>query len=107
MVGAVVLAVSLAASGSVYASPVAVRVPVQAKMGKTKMVSMNLRNDTKEPVKVKAGETEMTLEPGKLTPVKLPEGTTIIAQESTASRPAGSVIATVSSQLSDATVALK
>lgn len=107
VVSAMVLAVSLAASGSVYASPtLSMRVPVQAKMGKTKLVSMNLRNDSAQPIKVKAGDTEMVLEPGKLTPIKLAEGTTIVTQEASPSRPAGTLLATVSSALSGATIAL-
>ena len=105
---AMVLSASLVASGSMYASPtLGVRVPVQAKIGKTKMVSVNLRNDSKQPIKVKAGDAELTLEPGKLTPVKLSAGQTIVAQETSPERAAGTVIATVTSGLDGATIALR
>jgi hypothetical protein len=106
-----VLAAALLACESVYASPLtAVHIPVQAKLGKTakaKMVSLNLRNDSAAPIKVKAGDNEMTLAPGKLAAVKVAEGATIIAVEATPSFPAGAVLATVSSSLSQATLALK
>lgn len=108
VVSAMVLAAAIVASESAYASPaMSARVPIHAKFGKTKLVSFNLRNDSKEPIKVKAGETEITLEPGKLTPVKLAAGTTIVAQETTPHFPAGSVVATVTSDLSAATLSLK
>lgn len=91
-----------------YASPtLGARVPVQAMFGKSKTVSMNLRNDSKQPIKVKAGNAELTLEPGKVTAVKLNEGQTIVAQEATPDRPAGTVIATVTSGLDGATIAVR
>lgn len=108
LVSAMALSVSLLASGPMFASPtLGARVPVQAMFGKTKLVSVNLRNDSKQPIKVKAGDTELTLEPGKLTPVKMSEGQTIVAQDSTPDRPAGTIIATVNSSLSGATIALR
>ena len=107
VVCAMVMSASLLAGGPMLASPtLGVRVPVQAKFGKTRSVSLNLRNDTKQPVKVKAGDAELTLEPGKVTPLKLNEGQTIVAQETTPERQAGSIIATVTSGLSGATIAL-
>jgi hypothetical protein len=101
-------AVLLLAGETVYAAPLtAFNVPVQAKMGKTKLISLQLRNDSKEPLKVKAGDKEMTLAPGVETPVKLAAGTVIVAEETTPSFAAGSVLATVSSELSHATIAFK
>lgn len=103
-----VLAAVLLAGETVYAAPMtAFNVPVQAKMGKTKLVKLQLRNDSKEPLKVKAGDQEMTLQPGVETPVKLAPGTTIVAEETTPSFTAGSVLATVSAELNNATIALK
>jgi hypothetical protein len=103
-----VLAAVLLAGETVYAAPMtAFNVPVQAKMGKTKLVTLQLRNDSSQPLKVKAGDSEMTLEPGKVTQVKLAAGTTIVAEETTPSFAAGTVVATVTSDLSHVTIALK
>jgi hypothetical protein len=103
-----VLAALMLAGETVYAAPAAAfhSSDVPAKV-KTKMVSFRLRNDSNAPVKVKAGDQELTLEPGKPMPVKLPEGATVVAEETTPSFAAGTVLATASSSLSDATVALK
>jgi hypothetical protein len=48
----------------------------------------------------------MTLQPGTTAPVKLAVGETVIAQETTKNYAAGSVLVTVSSDISDATVTL-
>jgi hypothetical protein len=104
-----VLAAVLLAGETVYAAPRAALHPsdVQAKVGKQKMVRFQLRNDSKAPIKVKAGDQELTLEPGKPQQVKLPEGTTVVAEETTPDFAAGTVLATVSPNLTDATLALK
>ena len=103
-----VLATALVAGETANASAtVALHAPIHAKYGKTKLDSFNLRNDSKQPMKVKAGDTELTLEPGKLTNVKLAPGATIVAQETTPTFTAGTVVATVSPDLKNATVALR
>jgi hypothetical protein len=103
-----VLAVLLLAGETVYAAPKgASDVPARAKATNGKLVKFHLRNDSKTPLKVKVGDAEMTLIPGKETPVKAAEGTTIVAEETTPEFAAGSVLATVSDGLSDATIALK
>ncbi|HEX4154334.1 MAG TPA: hypothetical protein VHY48_01855 [Acidobacteriaceae bacterium] len=100
-----VLAAVLLAGETVYAAPFHKSdVPAHAKV---KLVSFNLRNDSRTPLKVKAGDQELTLAPGKVTPVKLATGTTIVAEETTPEFEAGAVLATVASNLSDATIALK
>lgn len=103
-----VLAVVLLAGETVYAAPRSPSsdVPARAKVS-GRLVSFQLRNDYSHPLKVKAGDEELTLAPGKAVKVKLHEGATIVAEESTPSFTAGSVLATVSSGLSDATVAIK
>ena len=72
-----------------------------------KMVSFNVRNDSKEPIKVKAGDSEVTLEPGKVVPMKLEVGVKIVAEETTPTFAAGTVISVVSTDLADTTIALK
>lgn len=104
-----VLAVVLMAGESMFAAPLtALRVPVHAKMGKQKdMVSFHLRNDSKEPLTIKAGAQEMTLEPGKPVGVTLKVGETVTIAKATANFQEGAVLATVSQDLKDTTIALR
>jgi hypothetical protein len=104
-----VLAAVLMAGESVYAAPTtALHSPVLAKMGKDKsMVSFHLRNDSKEPITVKAGGHEMTLEPGKPVDVSLKIGETVVVAKATAAFPEGTVLTTVNPDLKDSTLALR
>ncbi|HEY8311415.1 MAG TPA: hypothetical protein VIG47_12705 [Gemmatimonadaceae bacterium] len=104
-----VLAAVLMAGESMFAAPLtALRAPVHAKMGKTKdMVSFHLRNDSKEPLTVKAGSQEMTLEPGKPVDVTLKIGETLTVAKATAKFPEGTILATVNQDLKDTTIALR
>jgi len=104
-----VLAAVLMAGESVYAAPLTgLHVPVHAKMGKDKqLVSFHLRNDSKDPLIVKAGKEEMTLEPGKPVDVTLKIGDTVTVAKSTPKFPEGTVLATVNPDLKDTTIALR
>ena len=104
-----VLATVLMVGEGMYAAPLtALRVPVHAKMGKNKqMVSFHLRNDSKDPLVVKAGSQEMTLEPGKPVDVTLKIGDTITVAKSAGNFQEGTVLATVNPDLKDTTIALR
>ena len=104
-----VLAAVLMAGESVYAAPtIALHSPVLAKMGRDKtLVSFHLRNDSKEPIVIKAGSQEMTLDPGKPMDVTLKIGETVTVSKGTAQFPQGTVLATVSTDLKDTTIALR
>ena len=104
-----VLAAVLMAGESVYAAPTtALHMPVLAKMGKDKsLVSFHLRNDSKEPIVIKAGSQEMTLDPGKPMDVTLKIGETITVVKATSQFPAGTVLTTVNPDLKDTTIALR
>jgi hypothetical protein len=105
-----VLAVVLMAGESMFAAPLtALRVPVHAKMGKKQkdMISFHLRNDSKQPLIVKAGNEELTLEPGKPVEVTLKAGDTVTAARTTAKFQEGTVIVTASQDLKDTTIALQ
>ncbi len=104
VVTAMVVAASVLSSGAVYAAPTSVHSPVRAMFSNQKLVSFNLHNATNEPLKVKAGDKEMTIAPGAVMSVKLAAGTKIVTQEATAKYEAGSVLATASPELKDATV---
>ena len=97
-------AAAVCAAGTAVPAPAAVRVPGHAMFGKTKTVKLSLRNDSGAPIKLKAGETSMTVEAGKTIPLKLPEGTSITVEEATAKHAAGSVLTQVSSNLEGATI---
>lgn len=101
-----VLAAVLLAGETVHAAPRAAS-DVQTRVSNGKLVKFDLRNDSKETLKIKAGDQEMTLVPGKTVHVKLPAGTALVAEETTPDFAAGSVLATVSTDLSNATIALK
>ncbi len=104
-----VLAAVLMAGESVYAAPLtALHSPVHAKMGKDKqMVSFHLRNDSKDPLIVKAGSQQLTLEPGKPIDVTLKIGETVTVAKATSKFPEGTVLATVNTDLKDTTIALR
>lgn len=111
VLAAMVVLASMITSEAAFAAPLAsnsqaFHAPVHAMFSTPKRVSFSVRNDSKDPIKVKAGATEMTLLPGKTAAVKLTVGETIIAQEATSHYAAGTVLVTVISDLSDATVAL-
>jgi hypothetical protein len=107
VIGTMVMAAALFSAQSVYAAPAANLVPLHTVSSKSRLVKFTLRNDSHATVTVKAGDTEMSLEPGKPVKVTLPEGQQIIALQATAAGPAGSVVATVSQQYGGNTVVLQ
>ena len=106
-VGVMVMAASLVSAQAMYAAPAAVHAPVNAIFAKVKFVKFTLRNDSAAPLKLKAGDTEVTLQPGKTVDVKLTEGQQIVAVETSPNYAAGAVITTVSDQLNGTTLALR
>ncbi len=104
---AVLVVSSLFVSEAVYAAPLTLPTSVHAMFGKTKLVNFSLRNDTAAPLKLKAGDSELTIEAGKTMPLKLPAGVSVTTQEATDGHPAGTVIAQVSSQLNGVTISIK
>lgn len=105
--GTIVMSVVLLSSQVVYAAPWSRTVAGAPKTHKEKMVSFSVRNDSKVPLSVKAGETLMMLEPGKTVGLKLPVGAQLVAQETTPSFAAGTVLTTVRAEMGDVTLALK
>lgn len=103
---AMVVAASIFTTGVSFAAPVAAKTPVYASSGKARMVSFSLHNATSSPIKVKAGDAEIILQPGSVTAMKLPTGTKVVAEESTDKYKAGDVLAEAIPDLSSATVTL-
>ena len=104
---AVLVVSSLVCAQAVHAAPIALPHTMHAMFGKTKLVSFSLRNDTSTALKLKAGDSVMTIEAGKTLAVKLPAGSSVIAAEATPTLTAGAVIAQVTGDLSGATIAVK
>ena len=107
VISAMVLAASVVSTQAVYAASTSVHTPVNAIYSNAKMVKFTLRNDSSAPLKVKVGDTEMTLQQGKPVDVKLATGQQIIAVETTATNQAGAVLATAIPGLDGATVSVR
>ncbi len=69
VVTAMALGVSLLASEAMYAAPVAVHSPVHAMFSREKVVKFSLHNSTNAPIKVKAGDLDVTVLTGQAVPV--------------------------------------
>jgi hypothetical protein len=103
-----VIASSLLAAPAVYAAPAGVQSPLHAMFrNQTKSVKLNLRNDSGAVIELKVNDQIMTLEAGKSLDLKLPVGTKIIANNTTPSHPAGSLITEVIKEQDGATVTIR
>lgn len=99
-------ATTLLASPMVHASTITAS-PVHAMFGKTRMVKLTLVNDSSSAIEVKAGEQVIKLDAGKPFEVKLPEGTRVVSNSTTATSVPGKLIAEVSSSIDGATIHIK
>ena len=104
---AVLVVSSLVSAQAVHAAPMTLPHTVHAMFGKTKMVSFSLRNDTPASLKLKAGDSVMTIEAGKTLAVKLPAGSSVTAAEATPTLTVGAIVAQVTGELSGVTIAVK
>ena len=105
--GTMVMAAAMFAGQSVYAAGAPITTSGHEISNRAKMVSFDLRNDTKSAVQVKAGETELTLAPGKTVHVKVAAGASIIAENTTPNYATGSVLSVGSGSLSGNTLVLQ
>jgi hypothetical protein len=101
------VAISLLAAPAIYAAPTSIAVPIHAMFSKTKMVKLNLRNDSGTPMDIKIGDKVMTLAPGKPVELSLPVGTRILANTTTPNHEAGSVIEEVIRDHNGATISIR
>lgn len=108
VLSATVVAASLIGTQAVYAAPITSNdAPVHAFIAaQGKLVKFNVRNDSKSPMRLKAGESEIAIEPGKTANLKLTEGTQLVVVEASNREP-GAVVATISSDFSGSTLALR
>jgi hypothetical protein len=105
VLGSFVMSAVLLGGQAVFAAPVATA-PFSGVFSHEKTVKFNLKNATTTPIKVKAGETEVTLAAGATVPMKVAPGVKLVVVDATASHAAGSVLVEVGSQLSDSTIVL-
>jgi hypothetical protein len=102
---AATLAVTLLSAPALIAAPVDYTInPGHSMSGKTKTVTLLLRNDTGTAIEIRAGETIMQLAVDKTISIKCPVGTTIVTDTATPHHKVGDVLVAVSSTLSGTTV---
>ena len=106
VVTAMVLSASMLTSGAMFAAPLAAHTPTHAKVSGQKVVKFNFRNATQAPIKVKAGDADVTLPPGEVVPMKLPVGAKVVVQEASTHYSEGTVLAVVSSDMGSETFTL-
>lgn len=73
---------------------------------KMKLIKFSIRNDSKTPLQLKAGDQQMTIAPGQTSAVKLPMGLQVTTVSDTAHLPSGAVLTTVSEALQGNTLAV-
>ena len=98
---------SLSAVGSLHAAPLGIfRHAPSEKQSAGKMISFNIRNDSKQTMVLKAGDQQYTVEPGKSTNLKAQEGSDVLTVNGTAHEAAGTVLTKVTKQLQGNTLAI-
>jgi len=101
------MAVASLSTQAVYAAPAAGRANGNAVFAKVKMVKFTLRNGSSEPLKLKIGDSEVTLQPNKPMDVKVACGQSITTTEATPSHAAGTILATAAVDLDGTTVTVR
>jgi hypothetical protein len=108
LIAIVMIGTSIITAPAVYAAPAGVHSPVPAMFrNQTKAIKLNVRNDSGTAIELKVNEQVMTLEVGKSLDLKLPVGTRILANSSTPSHPAGSLITEVIKEQDGATISIR
>ena len=107
------VAATMALSLSLLTAPTLLAAPMSglplagyAKLDKDKEISFQLRNNSQSTLTVRAGEQQVTIQAGKVTSFKLPEGTQVTAVNSTPKHAAGEMLVTVDSNLSGNTLVI-
>jgi hypothetical protein len=102
-----IIVAGLSAPAVVYAAPASSDAPVHALLAKSKTVKVAMRNDSGSPVELKVGDQTLSIDAGKTVALKLPVGTRILVNAATPKHPAGELLAEVSAELDNATIAIK
>jgi len=99
--------VSLPAAQQLHAAPRPSFVASSSQADHAKKVQMTLRNDSAAPMEFKVGDDVVALAPGKSVALKVPVGTRICANQTSATHQAGDLIAQVSKDLDGAILHVK
>jgi len=102
-----VVVAGLMASGAAYAASNNVPTLKRVAFAKTQTVNVTLRNDSGAQMELKVGEQVVSLDAGKKVAMKIQVGTRIVVNAATGSHQAGELIAEATSQMNNATVAIK
>jgi hypothetical protein len=102
-----VIVAGLSTPAAVYAAPASSDAPVHASIAKNKVVKLAMRNDSGSLVELKVGDQAMSLDAGKTVALKLPVGTRILVTATTPTHQAGELLAEVSTDMNNATIAIK
>ncbi len=107
VVAAMASVLSLSAAGSLHAAPLGIfRHTAADNAVKAKMISFNVRNDTKESLVLQAAGQQVTIEPGKVAVLKVGEGSDVVNVSGTSHQVAGSVLTKVTKDLQGNTLAV-
>jgi hypothetical protein len=79
---------------------------LQVSGGKAKIVQLSLHNNFSSPVELRAGDTVITLAPGKTMSVKLPAGTRIVTNSDTGKLKSGDLLIEVLASFNGATISV-
>ena len=103
--GSAALALGMFGAQAMVAAPVSgLAVPVHALFGKNKMITVKVQNASGGLLTIKAGDQQITVQPGMTGSLKVLEGTQIVNVNETAKLTAGAVIATAASSLNGSTL---
>jgi len=104
----ILIALALIAPQAAQAKAVHLDLPVNAAIGRSKVVKLSLINESGAPMVLKDGDDIIKLEPGKSIEVKEPIGSRIVVVDNPVhSRKPGDVIVQVSGTMSGAIVHIK
>ena len=104
---AMVFLVSLFTLQNALAAPMLNKAtPAFAKSASIKLISFHVRNDSGTAMTIKAGDQELTVNPGETTSLKLQEGAQVTAVNATTHFSPGQVVTTVSDVLQGNTLVL-
>lgn len=106
VIAAMASVLSLSAANTLHAAPFGIFHSTTDKQAKTKPVSFNVRNDTKQTLVLQAGEQKFTIEPGKSAALKLDEGAEVLNVSGTSHQAPGTVLTKVTKDLQGNTLAV-
>ncbi len=80
--------------------------PAILSFGRQKTVTINVRNDSREIVELRNGDSVIKLEPGKTVAMVLPVGSRVLFEKATATHAPGDLLLNAAKSLSDSTVVI-